>query len=286
MRKILSLLLLVLPLSAAFAQPAYSNHDTVTGTPSHYYVPFWYTNCPSFRADSVNFFDSELTNVNYLFWGDSLRLNHVTLREFNTNTPMEIFGIVALVDITPHFPSPMANPTAGRAPEYLKLLQGTDSITDGYFDSDSTQPIPPSMLPLHMTMLDSLRWDTVTPHILRLPKKHNAVDDTDFFYCYAYECWFPQPVTVDSVFYVLGTYRSNCVPLSGRLSNYPTSYFYIGEDFDINCDKCIQRDYSRVFSCPFFPNEHASFWHWDNLNKSIFGLFYPIIGFPNAWKKE
>ena len=50
------------------------------------------------------------------------------------------------------------------------------------------------------------------------------------------------PVTVDSVFYVLGTYRSNYVDNNDRMVNYPTAYLYIREQYDIQCNRCDGRD--------------------------------------------
>ena len=279
MRKIVFVLLLSLPLSAAFAQPTYSNLDTVTGLPARYYAPFWYTQCPSFRSDSANFSGRNLTYCNTYGWTP----NSVVVSGFRTDSPREILGMVALVDIHPSFSGThLADSTAGRAPEYLKLLQGTDSITDGYYDNSGTQPIPPSRLPLHMTMLDSLRWDTVTPFILKLPKFYYAVDDTDFFHCYAYECRFPTPVTVDSVFYVLGTFRSNYIYATGGLANYPTSYFDIWEQYDIHCNRCTGHDNSRVFWGYRFPDTPAGLWNYRNGDKAMFGIFFPIIEEPGS----
>ena len=278
MRKILSLLLFVLPLSAAFAQPAYNNLDTVTGTPSHYYVPSWYTLCHSFRADTVSFYDTGVS------WHDhnGLLQNFITVREFRTDTTRLVYGMAALVEINPttHLTLPVQNSTSVRAPEYLKLLQGTDPIAY-YPGGDSTQTPQEDVFPHQMTMLDSLRWDTVTPRILRLPKNNNSIDDTDFFYCYAYECWFPQPVSVDSVFYVLGTYRSNHTTLEGY-THYPTSYFYIREKGDIYCNRCTEVIASKVFSTNDFPHQHSFQWHQDDVGAAFFGLFYPFFELPEA----
>ena len=275
MRKIVFALLLSLPLSTAFAQPTYSNLDTVTGLPARYYAPFWYTQCPSFRSDSANFSGRNLTYCNTYGWTP----NSVVVSGFRTDSPREILGMVALVDIHPFFSGThMVDSTAGRAPEYLKLLQGTDSITDGYYDGSCTQPIPPSRLPLHMTMLDSLRWDTVTPIILKLPKFYYADDDTDFLYCYAYECWFTTPVVVDSTFYVLGTYESNNKTYEG-LTNYPTSYFFVWEKDNFFCNRCygISSDISPVYTTSLFPDNYPFFWRHENYGRSVFGLLFPIV---------
>lgn len=272
------LLLFVLPLAVATAQPAYNNLDTVTGLPARYYVPGWYNSCHSFRADTASFIVGGHILCDHHGWSP----NNVVVREFSTDAPREILGMVALVNINPGFPTYMADTTAGRATEYLMLLQGTDTITDAYRNTDSTEIIPSSELPRQMTILDSLRWDTVTPLILRLPKKYNAVADTDFFHCYAYECRFPTPVTVDSVFYVLGTFRSNYIYATGGLANYPTSYFDIWEQYDIHCNRCTGHDNSRVFWGYRFPDTPAGLWNYRNGDKAMFGIFFPIIEEPGS----
>lgn len=281
MRKIVFALLLSLPLPAAFSQPTYSNIDTVTNMPGYYYVPWWYSQCVSFRADTISFYERGLARNNY----DGFSPNNVTVREFHTNAPRAVYGMVALVEINPwaHITTPLQDPSAGRAPEFLKLLQGTDPILY-YPGGDSSQAPQEDAFPHHMTMLDSLRWDTVTPRILRLPMKYNAVDDTDFFYCYAYECWFTTPVVVDSTFYVLGTYQSNLCSAEGY-ANYPTSYFLIREKSDIFCGQCTEVAAYKVFSVSNFPNQNYLQWHRDDLGGAFFGLFYPLVDTPSAKQK-
>lgn len=268
MKKTFCLLMLLLPLSAAIAQVTYGPFE---GVPDYYLVPSWYTQCPSYRTDT-NFF----TRGIFINDNNGITPNRITVREFHTDAPLSVYGMVALVAIDPfaYTPTPMQDPSAGRAPEYLMLLQGTDPILI-YPGGDSTQAPYLNEFPHHMTVLDSLRWDTVTPSILHLPKQHGAVDDTDFFHCYAYECHFPAPVVVDSVFYVLGTYRSNHNP-PGGFTHYPTVYFTIQEKGSVVCDPCETGE-TRVFSVGNFPNQLDFEWYRQDMGSAVFGYFYPLV---------
>ena len=276
MKKILSAVLCLLPLSTVFAQPIH-HPDTVTGMPDYYYVPLWYNSCNSFRADTASFYETGLRKNDL----NGNTPGNVIAREFRVDTSTLVYGMAALVEINPlsHIATPLQDRFAGRLPEYLKLLQGTDPIVF-YPWGDSTHASV-DVFPHRMTMLDSLRWDTVAPIILRLPKYFLAAHDTDYFYCFAYECWFPTPVAVDSVFYVLGTYNSNLITYEGY-ANYPTSYFYIHENLSIICDRCRNDIASKVFSVDHFPDQFDFQWHQNDLGGPFFGLFYPIVSPPET----
>ena len=56
--------------------------------------------------------------------------------------------------------------------------------------------------------LTSERWDTVTPQVLKLPKKQDT-SLYGFEYCYLYRVYFDTPIVVDSVFYIAGTCYNN-----------------------------------------------------------------------------
>lgn len=78
-----------------------------------------------------------------------------------------------------------------------------------------------------METLDSARWDTVTPKIMKIPL--SAVYDT-FVYCYAYEAYFDSPVTVDSVFYLGLTHHNNQEAVIGSFlfRSRPVYYAKVG----------------------------------------------------------
>ena len=86
-----------------------------------------------------------------------------------------------------------------------------------------------------MIALDSARWDTLTPKIMKIPL---SIDMDTFAYCYAYEAYFDKPVTVDSTFYIGITSNSNETVngLSIIYTHIPT--FYINMPM-IPCNGCV-----------------------------------------------
>lgn len=274
MRKLLSILLLVLPLTVAVGQPAYSDLDTVDGLPPDYFVPNWYTQCQSFAADTESFSVKTFSRTCIGDFGVP-----VIAKEFFTPDMQAVRGMAALVAIDlENFAGVNRIPSGPpvRVPEYLSLMQGTVK-PPVYVNNDSTQGvIDPETFPYNMTEVGTLRWDTVTPRVLRLPKWEGAVADSDHYYCYVYEVYFDTPLTVDNVFYVMGTYNSNILtPGSFYYEGYPTLYWSLREDVDW-CDRCLQPDYHGIYDCCFFTDE-LTLWYWNNEIARIFGLFFPIV---------
>ncbi len=206
--------------------------DTLSGRVGRYYYSDWYDQCDLYRTDSNCFtLNTYSGSLNY----DGASSNHYILaKEQRIPTRMMVKGVVALVAIDPttdynvsmHMP-PVTNT---RAEEYLYIFQA-DTAISGY-------PCPD--YPPHMTLVNSIRWDTLTPHVLKLPQK-SRTDNQDFLYCYAYEGYFQTPMILDTVFYIMGTYRSNwCDSMntyfSGRYHYYPTVYTAVT---DGNAGECL-----------------------------------------------
>ena len=161
----------------------------------------------------------------YTRWYDTCRtfLNgqYATIRKFGlgylfaiphyTDSPIQVKGGVALVVRPEDFQRYCYNSYLSlgypRLPEYVKLFQ---------YDAGTRT----------MITLDSARWDTLTPKIMKMPL--STYGDT-FAYCYAYEAYFDKPVTVDSTFYIGATINSNDF-VSGEILIYthiPTFYISI-----------------------------------------------------------
>lgn len=106
-----------------------------------------------------------------------------------------------------------------RLPEYMSLYQKYNSYT---YDNTPTYLF-------QMILVDSVLWDTVTPHYL--PIRQGATSNL-YEYCLAYEAYFNKPVSVDSTFYIYGTQNSNTHwPVEGdsldRYHYIPTWYVEI-----------------------------------------------------------
>ncbi len=180
-----------LPLSAQTPDTIDSRYDSC-------YYTRWYDTCRSY----LNGQQAKLRGFEFV---DLAAIPHYT------DSPIQVKGGVAMVVRPVDFERILFKPysTLGypRLPEYIILYQydeGTDS----------------------MIVLDSVRWDTLAPKIMKIPLSINM--DT-FAYCYAYEAYFDKPVTVDSTFYIAITYNSNDF-VSGEILIYthiPTFYISI-----------------------------------------------------------
>ena len=180
-----------LPLSAQTPDTIVSRHDSC-------YYTRWYDTCRTFL--SGQYATIRQFGLGYLF-----AIPHYT------DSPIQVKGGVALVVRPEDFQRYLYNYHLSlgypRLPEYVKLFQ---------YDAGTRT----------MITLDSARWDTLTPKIMKMPL--STYGDT-FAYCYAYEAYFDKPVTVDSTFYIGATINSNGF-VSGEILIYthiPTFYISI-----------------------------------------------------------
>ena len=200
----LAIMLMLLTATGAMGQ--WANFDTIPGHyDKYYYGPNgWYDKCEWFQKDGY---------VNDC-WRTRLYLSpswSAYAQWYYTDQPIRVKGLVALVDIYCNHESFMI---PQRLPEYMYLYQ---------FDTSDFMIMPPDERPL--IKLDSVRWDTVKPHIMELTE---GVSNPSAQYCYAFECYFDQPVMVDSSFYIYGTHNSNVRDTHTLNHIYmPTYYLHI-----------------------------------------------------------
>ena len=73
--------------------------------------------------------------------------------------------------------------------------------------------------------LAEVRWDTATKQMLKLPRNHDTAT-YGFEYYYLYKVYFDTFITVDSVFYIGGSFFNNLIPDYHAYLHLPT--FYVG----------------------------------------------------------
>lgn len=266
MKRLTLLTIAVLLSEVLCAQPLYTQLDTLMGRNTRYYYSEWYDSCAIYYTDTASF--ELVANMPISWEGPNF---NVLASEHRTQAPLLVLGLAALVSMDS---LDQAIPTLhpGYAAEYLRLYQAG--------------AVPASVLwehqrfyPREMTLIDSVRWDTATPYILKVPKNDFArysTADTDFTYCYVYEAYFPSPVQVDSLFYILGTHNGNCLEVIGEeyhLSHWPTRYCSIEERTADRCDMC--RQIFRVFG-----GDGHDGWHLENFQRTRFSPFLPIVAAP------
>jgi hypothetical protein len=200
MKKIILSLILFL----VSAQVCGQTYDTVYNRSDELYYSEWYDTALAFwdtngpcclnRNEPAGY-----TPTIYEAWSDY------------TSRPLQVRGLALMHTInwssdcyprTVHWPS-------GRVPEYIALYQGA---------GDS------------LIWLASAQWDTATPQVLKLPKKQDT-SLYGFEYCYLYRVYFDKPITVDSVFYIAGSYYNNYFE-DGTWTHEPTAYVAMGRHWD------------------------------------------------------
>ena len=249
-RKIVITALFMLIAGSASAQ-WYDNLDTIPGRYKKYYYPEWYDECPRFCTDSARFIPYYMQFSSATF-----------IRENYTPRPLSIKGIVVLAAID-HLTGALPIDTV-RRPEYAYLFQWKDEGPDS------------------LILIDSARWDSVTPKLMRLPTICDSATQRDTTnyptvkYCYAYECYFKSPHIVDSTFYIGSTNHSN-----GRVfdeltqdyynTNLQTTYFAIQPVSDEACYLQLVKAYMCI----------GPQWWWTYIpfgrRESAFGQFLAIV---------
>lgn len=264
--------------TAIQAQPGrYHDLDTVTGRNSHYWYTEWYDECEAFLSDTADYFDYFTITGGI---GDEPVNTRTVVSEHYVPTRMAVKGLVAMVATDRHT-SVLAGNTlpsldSARAPEYMRLCQGAGVNFPEYYH------------PHHMQVLDSVRWDTVTPIVWKLPKSVASGDDsTRYLYCYAYEAFFREPVIVDSLFYIAGSCYSDRKRWElGRqvvYYNYPVYYVSVtSTDNQTVLDFCEQcKSMVGLYYIAFFPfKDHDDEWYRMNSNVDMMsGPFLPIVDY-------
>ncbi len=216
--------------------------DTISSRYKDYYYPEWYDDCPNFCTDSAHF------KPTYCQYGYG-----TFLRENYTPRPLSVKGVAVMVvreEWNPNYP-PV---DTVRWPQYVSIYQWDPSQPDS------------------LLYLDSARWDTVTPKVMRLPaicdsaKQTNPTFYPEQYYCYVYECRFKNPITVDSFFYI-GSTNNGCdatvdIGYGGTVAACLRITYFALSNYDHRiCPMNLRRAYWRAHSDfpwyyePFLPIE-------------------------------
>ena len=163
----------------------YEGLDTIPGRYKDFYYPEWYDECPGFCTDSAKF----TPFCSMVGYGTIIRENY-------TPRPLTVKGVAVMV-ARDELDGPRTPLDTTRLPEYVFLYQRDHSQPDS------------------LLFVDSARWDTVVPKVMRLPTICDSATQVDTVrfpivrYCYVHECRFDKPHIVDSTFYIGGTNNSN-----------------------------------------------------------------------------
>lgn len=207
MKKILFCVMMLVAMSAS-AQFYDTIYDTIVGRSPYYHYSIWYDTCP--------YFDNGVNNGNdprVKLKGHPACQTYMMHADSTMGDTLMVKGLSCMVykyDTNNNYlyNSYFINPV--RLPEYL-LLGRYDEKLDTFM------------------VTDSLRWDTVTPKLMMLPR--HADTSAGYERCWAYEVYFDHPIAVCGAFHIAGTYNSSDNP--GVTTYYPTNY--VGIDYSLYC---------------------------------------------------
>lgn len=233
----------------------YPNLDTITGRNCRYHYSEWYDECDWFYSkDSSRFEPFKMTVV-----GKYIKENY-------TDHPIKIQGVAIMLSINRIYANHFYEDfglvyDTLRAPEYAMIYQ---------YDAHSTDSI---------RLLSSVRWDTVTPKILRLPtlcESCNRIDTINhprYVFCYLYEAIFNNPVSVDSVFYVGSTNSSRSTFIEEwnqyAYNHLPIVYYSLQPVPRNKCEKKYKVYYKQY--------DNDSIWQYRVMFDNEYGQFLPIL---------
>lgn len=173
----------------AIASTTY-NRDTIVMRPDHFYFEEWYDTIPS-----LDLHTPDLCPFSVFSWDCG---RHWTLTSSqHTNSRLKVKGLALMASDYVEHP----HGYNGRPSEYLLIYQYDASAPDS------------------LVLLDSVRYDTITPRTIAIPYCKELVEYTDL-----YEVYFKEPIYVDSLFFIGSTghcqgglLRTTWMPLEYRL---------------------------------------------------------------------
>ncbi len=245
-------LLLAMMIVAAGCLSA-QNGDTIWGRCADYLYPEWYDECYYYTNDGG--FVAGLVPV-YFYTDEHGNPNGSLMAEMQSvPAPVSIEGVALMVSTRRQmYPSL----TTERAVEYA-ILMGVDS---------NGQP---------RDTLAMGRWDTVAPRVMLLPQniraEHSGDTTNSLRDFLVYEARFPQPVLVDTQFFIAATFNSN--ERTPRDSNgvrrykYKTTSYITVMAYQNPCDSCM----TGVPRANFSPNDG---WHMV-IGSPMVGPFMAIV---------
>ena len=245
--------------------------DTIDATSERYYRTEWYDTCYYFRHPEVLYpGGKEECDTAYLgwrrFWDHTfsgppcssdwqimVKYNHFPGR-------LAVKGLVAL--ISNYSPENTRYLYDSLQPEYMHLWTGAPGDSVG-------------------SLLDSIRWDTAQPMVLRF--NMTPYYDT-FTYCFAYEAYFKTPYVMDTTFWISGTNHSfaSLDPYSYITTCRPWEYIdpqvkgpHYENEYDAFNDKCNGHRLWGYFDA--WGGDVG--WVWLRPWDGAFGYYLPIVGY-------
>ena len=250
--------------------------DTIHMRSRSYYYEGWYDSCDFYQdpSNSLNWAELVTNGIEYP--------EQYCGRHIKTDSPMDVKGLSCMIMIYDELPYVIGG-----------LRQEFKHISPNRLLAEYLYLCLLDSATMRMMVLDSVRWDTVTPKIMELPRSVDSADGN--LYCYAYEGLFDKPVRVSGDFYIFGSMRNN-VRITETSSPYytyfpglPTIYTKVlpvrrptSERIEFVNPCCPWMDKDCIYYCHGLnePLNDENDIAWRRQNKPKFGPFHAII---DAW---
>ena len=252
------------------------SYDTIHMRSRSYYYEGWYDSCDFYQDPSNSLNWAELVPVGIEY------PEQYCGRHIKTDSPMDVKGLSCMIMIYDELPYVIGG-----------LRQEFHHISPNRLLAEYLYLCLLDSATMRMVVLDSVRWDTVTPKIMELPRSVDSADGN--LYCYAYEGLFDKPVRVSGDFYIFGSMRNN-VRITETSSPYytyfpglPTIYTKVlpvrrptSERIEFVNPCCPWMDKDCIYYCHGLnePLNDENDIAWRRQNKPKFGPFHAII---DAW---
>lgn len=274
--RIFSALAFVIP-CLSLAQPSFSNYDTIPARYRGYHYTEWYDQCPAYNNGGV------IDSCSYEIYTLGRYVGEAYAKYEYTDHPIKIKGLAAMVHNetrATNFPHP--NPAM--AENYLYLLERIDWVDTVH---------PDRLGYFRMRIIDSVRFDTVKPKIMVIEQAYPGIPPS---YAFVYEAYFDKPITIDSIFYIHGSFSHILNHDTDVYTHWPFDYTAVVPlKRWLSCGDCCPRnglcqpegqnrsleyiDRATIYD-PGYPaldtNEvWCMGWHYDP--NEPFGLFFAIV---------
>ena len=225
-------------------------YDTVYNRSSELYYSDWYDTCAYFFEPPCH----DLIRNAYCLYTRTIECNDLytflVVPDY-TSRPLKVRGLAVMHTRDYNMDCMSSNSVlchdTSRLPEYLFLYQKVGNDLD---------------------KLTEVRWDTATPQMLKLPRNHDTAT-YGFEYCYLYRVYFDTFITVDSVFYIGGSFFNNLIPDYHAYLHLPT--FYVGMQ-----SVCSQRPRYHSKILYGLNTSGKDIWTFDGGNNDLWGPFFAI----------
>ena len=248
-------LLIILVLSVVLTPVAKAQPDTVQWKYKNYHYSLWYDTLPEFYTYYLQEWRPALKVWKWL----SLELlPKMTAMPQRVERPTPVYG-VAVTELMDYGRLSLITRNDWYIEEYMYLFQKVGDT---------------------MVLLDSARWDTVTPKVMKLAMNADTMR-YGFGLVKVYEALFEKPVTVDSVFYIVSSNNGGSAHCGSGYYEYeyrPVVPVIVGHLFGLFQPQwCPKPAWWEPKAFDFQTREWSE--SAQRYNSPIFGMYFPIVDY-------